>query len=148
VRDELLAAAKIRQCDDGRLYIARTMRAVERKRGGDPARWGGEAEDGQGSLDLQGVHAAQRHRISLPVVEKVVEELGEQPGELRTSGNDRPKFGQSSPDVRAIWLPKPLISKETRPSLSYSYSESDHEFVVAVPFAAARARGDPASLRA
>lgn len=143
VRDELLEKAKIRRADDGRLYIGRTMRAVEEKRGGDPARWGGESD--QGSLLLEGVHAAQR-RDELP--HDRVEKPVDVPGELRQSGDVRPKIERTSGDVWPNWRTNPLIYNGTRPALSYSKSQSPHEVVVVIPFAAARARGDPTALRA
>ncbi len=142
VRDELLEKAKIRRADDGRLYIGRTMRAVEKKRGGDPARWGGESD--QASLDLQGVHAAQlpRESVDIPVDDAV-----DAAGEVAGSGDVRPNIGQTSGDVRPIRLPKPLIYRRIVPPLSYSKSQSSHELAAAL-MASPRARGDPAALRA
>lgn len=141
-RDELLRLAKIRQADDGRLYIGRTMRAIEEKRGGDASKWGGDSD--QGRLELGGVHPAQRHRMPTGLPQPAVEKpVGEAPGEQRQSGEVRPKIERTSPDVRSIRLPKFLILRGSRPALSYSKSKSLHEVVVAVPFAAPRARGDP-----
>lgn len=143
VRDELLEKAKIRRADDGRLYIGRTMRAVEEKRGGDPARWGGESD--QGSLRLEGVHAAQ---VKVPLGPQApVEKAVDVPGELRQSGDVRPKIERTSGDVWPNWRANPLICNGTRPALSYSKSQSPHEVVVVIPFDAARARGDPTALR-
>lgn len=144
VRDELLEKAKIRRADDGRLYIGRTMRAVEEKRGGDPSRWGGESD--QLGLKLEGVHAAQLGPQA--AVEKPVPKPVDQPGELCQSGDVRPKIERTSGDDCPNWRPNPLIYNGTRPALSYSKSQSPHEVVVVIPFGAARARGDPAALRA
>lgn len=138
IRDELLAKAKVRRTDDGRLYIGRTMRAVVQKRGEDPARWGGESD--QSSLDLQGVHAAQ---LPQERVEKPVDGAGEETG----SGDVRANIGQSLGDVRPILLPKSLIFHGSRPALSYSNSQSFSD-VAAALMASPRARGDPASFRA
>lgn len=141
IRDELLAHSKIRRADDGRLFIGRTMRAVEEKRGGDPARWGGESD--QGSLELQGVHAAQRSKVAQAPVGNPVESGGES----EQSTEVRAMIGQSSVDHCPICLPKPLILRGRRALYSYSQSQS-HETVVAVPFVAPRARGDPAARQA
>lgn len=151
IRDELLKRAKIRQADDGRLYIARTMRAVERKRGGDAAKWGGSAEDdAQGGLDLCGAHWAQtaegRAAQAAADVDSPVDTPVGEAGELAQSGDVRAKFGRSSVEHRPNWLPNPLIWNGSRPPLSYSESES-HD-VAAVLMVAARARGDPWSVRA
>ncbi len=142
IRDELLAHSKIRQADDGRLYIGRTMRAIEEKRGGDPALWGADSD--QGSFDLQGVHAAQRRavegeKVAQAAVDQPVESGGENPG----SGEVRAMIGQSSVDHRPMLDFNPLIFHETRALYSYSKSKSLHEVVVAVPFVAARARDGP-----
>lgn len=146
-RDELIALGKIRVADDGRLYIGRTMRDAEKRRGGDPSRWDGEGDDDQGALDLQGVHPAQRQRGTADGAQKVVEKPVEQPGEILISGEVRPKFGQTSPDVRPTWRPKCLIFHGTWAVSSCSESKSIHEFVV-VSHRYPRARGDPASLQA
>jgi len=138
IRDELLAKARIRRDDDGRLYIGRTMRAVAEKRGEDQGKWGGETVEPR--LDLQGVHPAQ-------IRDKPVGQPVEGAGQLPTSGEVRAMIGQTSPDVRPILVFKPLIRLEREPSLSNSKSKS-HEFVAAVPFAAPRARGDPTAVQA
>lgn len=132
-RDELLALSKLRIADDGRLYIGRTMRDAEKRRGGDPARWSSEG-DGQGDLDLQGVHCAQL------AVEKPVEA----PGELRQSGEVRAKFERTSTELPRNLPPKCLFSFESRPSLSWSKSKSIHELLLSGVGIRARARGDPA----
>lgn len=147
-RDELLRLAKIRMTDDGRLYIGRTMRDAEKRRGGDVSKWSGEP-DPQGALELGGAHWAQsaegRARHAPPVHEPV-EQAVDDAGERATSAEVPPNFARTSADVRPIWLSKPLIFHERRASYSYSWSRSDHEVVAAVPFAAARARdGPPAS---
>lgn|GEM_PF-6446397 len=147
VRDELLAAAKIRRADDGRLYIGRTMRAVEQKRGGDPARWGGESD--QGRLPLEGVHAAQaKPPKDLHAPQAPVDKPVDVAGELRQSGEVQPKIAEVSPKFGPNGLSNPLIYNGTGPALSYSKSKSLHEVVAAIPFGAARARGDPTALRA
>lgn len=151
IRDELLARAKIRQADDGRLYIARTMRAVERKRGGDLAKWGGSSDDddAQGGLGLAGAHWAQsaavraEHAGAEPVVDEPVDTPVGDAGELSQSGELRANFGQSSPDHRPNWRPNPLIWNGSEPALSYSNSKSSHELLLSPSLIAARARGDP-----
>lgn len=150
IRDELLKRAKIRRADDGRLYIARTMRAVERKRGGDATRWGGSEDDAQGGLDLAGAHWAQtaegRAVHAAAAVDGAVDTPVDAVGELAQSGDVRAKFGQSSVEHRPNWRFNPLIWNESPAPLSYSESKS-HE-VVAVLVVAARARGDPMPVRA
>lgn len=134
-RDELLKLGKIRQADDGRLYIGRTMRDAERKRGGDPLKW--SDDDRQGKLCLEGMHCAQR-RVEKPVGDPV---------SISDSPEVRPNIAQTSPDVRPIRLPNPLILRGSRAALSYSQSKS-HEVVAVISTVAARARGDPAAFRA
>ncbi len=134
-RDELLSLGKIRQADDGRLYIGRTMRDAEKRRGGDPSKWTG-GDDPQGKLCLEGVHCAQLPR------DKRVDE----PGEIAESVEVTSKIERTSRDVPPKFPFKSLILFDWRPALSYSNSYS-HEVVAVIPFAAARARGDPGSLR-
>lgn len=139
VRDELLAKARIRQADDGRLYIGRTMRAVAEKRGEDPSVYGGDTP--QRSLDLQGAHHAQR-RGDKPV---------DAPVQFPASPEVQPIIGQTSPDVRPIFVFNPLKFLKTGPALSYSKSKS-HEVVAVIGAVAARGRtttrGDPLPVRA
>ncbi len=144
-RDELLRLSKIRMTDDGRLYIGRTMRDAEKRRGGDASKWGGPA-DPQGNLELVGVHWAQT--AAGRAVHGPVDSPVDAPGEPDTSPEVRPNFGRTSGDVRPILLPKPLIFHERRPAYSCSWSKSDHESVAAIPFGSARARAGPAWARA
>lgn len=142
-RDELLRLAKIRQADDGRLYIGRTMRAVEEKRGGDPSKWGGDSD--QGRLCLEGVHAAQRRGVAQPPEDKVVDKPVESAGEDRQSVDVCPNIGRSSAEVRPIRLLKPLIFNGSRGRSSLQVPSLFMSVVAAVPFGAPRARGDPAA---
>jgi len=147
-RDELLRLAKIRMTDDGRLYIARTMREAERRRGGDESKWGGDSD--QGGFEFTGVHWAQTPEGRAehgPSVDDPVEKTVDVPGKLATSAEDRPNFARTSPEDRPIWLSNPLILRGRADSSSYSYSKSDHEVVV-VRLGAPRARGDPLRLSA
>ena len=146
VRDELLAASKIRRADDGRLYIGRTMRAVAEKRGEDPARWGGESD--QGSLLLEGVHPAQERAAPLSPalsprgVDEVVGRSVDVPGELRQSGEIRERLPEVSAKFGPNSFANPLIFLGTGPALSYSESESLHELLLQRSVSA-RARGSP-----
>ena len=145
-RDELLRLSKIRMTDDGRLYIGRTMRDAEKRRGGDPSKWSGD-DDPQSAFDLGGVHWAQTaegraaHGPTERPVYSPVDIPVDVPGKLAGSPEVPPNIGRTSPDVRQIWRPKSLILNERRPLLSCSWSYSDdHESVAAVPFGSARAR--------
>jgi hypothetical protein len=136
-RDELLALSKIRVADDGRLYIGRTMRDAEKRRGGDPARWTARATGRATST----CRACIAHR--LPVDKPV-----EAPGELRQSGEVRSKFERTSPDVPPKPAAQVLIFHESRPALSYSKSKSLHELLLSSVGDCARARGDPTAAQA
>lgn len=151
-REELLRLGKIRQTEDGRLYIGRTMRDAEKRRGGDPSKWGGNSDQGQ--LCLEGKHWSQdadercaRKLDAQPVVDKPVESVGED----AASPEVRAMIGQSSREVRLICLPNLLILRKSRPALSDSNSNS-HEVVAVIIGDAARgrpmSRGDPPEIRA
>lgn len=156
-RDELLAKARIRQTPDGRFYIGRTMRELggvapdddENEGGNDTGAQGG-GNGGQGRLPLMRV---VRSAVGKPVDDAVdgagkAATSAEVPSNFATSsGEVPPNIDGSSPDV-AI-QPVDIQRNWVRPFIvSSSSTPFDHEVVVAVPFGAARARGDPATVRA
>lgn len=142
-RDELLAKARIREDADGRLYIGRTKRDLK-----DKKRWNGATDDGQPSLDLQPPTARPAPSNDDDDAQVAVGNPVDAVGEPAASTEVRANIDRTSPDVRPKLPAKWLIFHETRPLYSYSQSNSLHEFVVAVPFAAARARDGPQALRA
>ncbi len=153
-RDELLAKARLRQMPDGRFYIGRTMRDAgypvpdddKDKGGGDSGSQGGGNSGGQGSLPLM--------RVVGGAVGKPVDGAGKaaasdevRPNIATSSGEVPSNIERSSPDV--AHQPVDITRNWVRPFIVSSTSTPfDHEVVVAVPFGAARARGDPATARA
>lgn len=152
-RDELLAKARIRQMPDGRFYIGRTMREAgypvpdddKDKGGSDPEAQGG-GNGGQGSLPLMRVVGGS---VGKPVdgAGKVATSEEVRPNIATSSAEVPSNIDASSPDVAL--QPVDIPRNWGRPfRVSFSSTPFNHEVVAAVPFGAARARGDPEAVRA
>lgn len=138
--EELIAAGKIQRTKDGL-----TNAKVSADIGGDDD---DEPEGKDGGGDAKGkVGAVEGAALPTTLVHKPVEGLG-------TAEPLRPHYASTEPPLSSDcgqWIAQAFEIARCFCGLSQSHSHSyiyDHEVVVAVPFGAARARGDPATARA